>query len=137
MCDLNGFKHVNDAFGHLAGNEVLAAVARLLRAGCREYDFVARMGGDEFVMILPGVPVDAVVSKARAISSAAARAAEEACAGCGVSLSIGQARYPEDGGDADALLAKADEQMYRAKKSRDQMAGARGFDFDIVAGTIH
>ena len=53
VCDLDGFKQVNDRFGHLVGNKVLRAVGGALRESCREYDYVARMGGDEFVLVLP------------------------------------------------------------------------------------
>ena len=55
VCDLNGFKQINDQFGHLEGNRVLRDVAEALRCNCREYDYVARMGGDEFTLLLPGL----------------------------------------------------------------------------------
>ena len=54
VCDLDGFKQINDRFGHLEGNKVLRLVSEALRSRCREYDYVARMGGDEFVLLLPG-----------------------------------------------------------------------------------
>src|SRR5208337_3417406 len=54
VCDLDGFKQINDEFGHLAGNQVLEAFANQLKLACREYDYVSRMGGDEFVVIAPG-----------------------------------------------------------------------------------
>src|SRR6202171_3791516 len=63
VCDLDGFKQVNDRYGHLEGNKVLQSVAKGLSEGCREYDYVARMGGDEFVLILPGLTEEAVRSK--------------------------------------------------------------------------
>src|SRR5258708_17776696 len=55
VCDLDGFKAVNDRFGHLEGNRVLRVVSKGLQSVCRDYDYVARMGGDEFVIILPGL----------------------------------------------------------------------------------
>ena len=60
VCDVDGFKQVNDRFGHLEGNKVLRYVADVLRENCREYDYVARMGGDEFVILLPGSDREAV-----------------------------------------------------------------------------
>ena len=54
VCDLDGFKQINDRFGHMEGNKVLRLVSEALRSRCREYDYVARMGGDEFVLLLPG-----------------------------------------------------------------------------------
>ena len=55
VCDLDGFKAINDKVGHVAGNKVLKAFADKLALACREYDFVSRMGGDEFVLITPGL----------------------------------------------------------------------------------
>ncbi len=63
VLDLDGFKQVNDRFGHLEGNKVLKAVAAGLKSICREYDYVARMGGDEFVVLLPGVKPSDVDAK--------------------------------------------------------------------------
>src|SRR5258708_38353066 len=53
LCDLNGFKKVNDKFGHLTGNKLLQEVASKFKTSCREYDQVGRLGGDEFVFVLP------------------------------------------------------------------------------------
>ncbi len=60
VCDLDGFKQVNDHLGHLEGNRVLKVVAETLRGQCREYDYVARMGGDEFVLLMPGSRTEAI-----------------------------------------------------------------------------
>src|SRR5207248_2055852 len=63
VCDLDGFKQVNDRFGHLEGNRVLRLFADRLKEICREYDYVARMGGDEFVLIIPGLKPQAIQQK--------------------------------------------------------------------------
>ena len=77
VCDLDGFKQINDRFGHLEGNRVLRAVARALRLQCREYDTVARLGGDEFVLVLPGQKPESVSAKVEQLSSAVAEAGYE------------------------------------------------------------
>jgi diguanylate cyclase (GGDEF)-like protein/putative nucleotidyltransferase with HDIG domain len=120
VTDLDGFKAVNDRFGHLEGNRLLKAVAQTLKANCREYDYVARMGGDEFVMVLPGLKRDDMVPRMERISS---MVAEAACTVIGeevIGISIGAVHAPEDGKDAEALLAEADKRMYRMKEQRKE-----------------
>jgi diguanylate cyclase (GGDEF)-like protein len=107
---------VNDCHGHLVGNKVLRAVGNALRESCREYDYVARMGGDEFVLILPASDrqnMQQRIDELREIGGAAG------CAVTGMqmmTMSIGEAFYPQDGDDAEQLLAVADRRMYRAKQ---------------------
>ncbi|HVN07068.1 MAG TPA: HD domain-containing phosphohydrolase [Bryobacteraceae bacterium] len=113
VCDLDGFKQINDRFGHLEGNKVLRQVADELRNRCREYDYVARMGGDEFVLLMPGSDRRSIQHRLAEIRQLAIGAA-----GSGVSMSLGEAYYPEDGSDAEELLAEADKRMYKAKQLR-------------------
>ncbi|HVN06713.1 MAG TPA: diguanylate cyclase [Bryobacteraceae bacterium] len=115
VCDLDGFKQVNDHLGHLEGNRVLKTVAETLRDRCREYDYVSRMGGDEFVLLMPGSGGDAIQER---IGELRQIAIETAIPAHRVSMSIGQACYPEDGSDAEELLAAADKRMYAAKQAR-------------------
>ncbi len=115
VCDLDGFKQINDRFGHLEGNKVLRLVAEALRSRCREYDYVARMGGDEFVLLLPGSDRRAVQNRIAEIRQIAI---ETGIAGGGLSLSLGEAYFPEDGCDAEELLAEADRRMYKSKQLR-------------------
>jgi diguanylate cyclase (GGDEF)-like protein len=112
---VDGFKQVNDRFGHLEGNKVLRYVADVLRENCREYDYVARMGGDEFVILLPGSDREAVRRRITEFQSIACDAGG-AVNGLGVvTLSVGEAFYPDDGSDAEQLLAEADRRMYKSK----------------------
>ncbi len=116
LCDLDGFKQVNDRFGHLAGDQVLRAFASGLRDCVREYDHVARMGGDEFVLILPGLKPEVVQAKIQQISAIARRAGLQVCGEDTVGLSVGMASAPSDGSAAEDLLAQADRRMYRVKQ---------------------
>src|SRR5277367_3424469 len=114
--DMDGFKQINDRFGHLEGNRVLRLFAQALKESCREYDYVARMGGDEFVVVAPGLPADSAAKKADQLRDLAKQAGVEVCAEDILSLSVGQAVYPEDGKDAEDLLAEADRRMYMEKQ---------------------
>ncbi|MGD0364888.1 MAG: HD domain-containing phosphohydrolase [Bryobacteraceae bacterium] len=116
VCDLDGFKQVNDRFGHLEGNKVLRNVADALRSRCREYDYVARMGGDEFVLLLPGGDRKSIQGRIAEIRLLAVDTSTPA--GSNVSMSLGEAFFPDDGEDAEELLAEADKRMYKAKNLR-------------------
>jgi diguanylate cyclase (GGDEF)-like protein len=116
VCDVDGFKQVNDRFGHLEGNKVLRYVADVLRGTCREYDYVARMGGDEFVILLPGSDREAVKRRISEFQSIACDATPLLNGAGVIRLSVGEAFYPEDGSDAEQLLAGADRRMYKSKQ---------------------
>jgi len=116
VCDLNGFKAVNDEHGHLQGDKVLRAFAEGLRESFREYDYVARMGGDEFVIVAPGLLPSAVEEMTERLSTIATQAALRVCPGASLSASVGHAFYLQDGTDAEQLLNAADHRMYRCKQ---------------------
>jgi diguanylate cyclase (GGDEF)-like protein/putative nucleotidyltransferase with HDIG domain len=116
VSDMDGFKQINDRFGHLEGNRVLRLFAQALKDSCREYDYVARMGGDEFVVIAPGLAADAAGKKAEQMRALARQAGSEVCGEDILSLSVGRAMFPEDGKDAEQLLAEADRRMYMEKQ---------------------
>jgi len=118
VSDMDGFKQINDRFGHLEGNRVLRLFAQALKETCREYDYVARMGGDEFVVVAPGLTADAAKKKAEQLRELAKLAGREVCREDILSLSVGQALYPEDGSDAEELLAEADRRMYIEKQQQ-------------------
>ena len=124
VCDLDGFKLVNDRFGHLEGNKLLHTVAQALKESCREYDYVARMGGDEFVLVLPGgtpAGMDAHIKRLRTVTT---RAGREICGADWLDISVGQAFFPEDGSDAEGLLAEADKRMYKEKQKQKSRVSA-------------
>ena len=118
VSDMDGFKQINDRFGHLEGNRVLRLFAQALKDSCREYDYVARMGGDEFVVIAPGLAADAAGKKAEQMRALARQAGSEVCGEDLLSLSVGRAMYPDDGKDAEQLLAEADRRMYLEKQKQ-------------------
>jgi diguanylate cyclase (GGDEF)-like protein/putative nucleotidyltransferase with HDIG domain len=131
VCDMNGFKMINDRYGHLEGNRLLHSVAKKLKESCREYDYVARMGGDEFVLVLPGLQPDQLAQKIERLKVIVADTGHEIFGQETLSLSIGHAMFPEDGVDADRLLSEADRRMYIAKqKEKLTLVGPRGFAFE-------
>jgi diguanylate cyclase (GGDEF)-like protein/putative nucleotidyltransferase with HDIG domain len=123
VCDLDGFKQINDRFGHLEGNKVLRRFASRLREICREYDYVARLGGDEFIVIAPGLTREAAEEKAMAINQLALQVAREVCHQEMFSVSVGIAFFSEDGSDAEQLLAEADRRMYIVKQIHHEKLG--------------
>ena len=127
VLDLDRFKAVNDAYGHAEGDKVLVAAAAKLRSIVREGDLVARLGGEEFALILPGVGGE---RGAEAAERARSAIAEVAVGGAALTCSGGVAAYPEDARDAGALLELADGAMSQATRSgRDQ---SRRYDRRLV-----
>ncbi|MEO3713693.1 bifunctional diguanylate cyclase/phosphodiesterase [Roseateles flavus] len=114
--DLDGFKEINDSVGHAAGDAVLKALALRLRHLVRESDTVARIGGDEFVILIDQVsdPEDVDVV-ARKIRDALAEPVQWEGRELRVGASVGVGRFPEHGQDAETLMVAADQAMYRAK----------------------
>ncbi|PWU01185.1 MAG: hypothetical protein C5B51_23495 [Terriglobia bacterium] len=115
VSDLDGFKQVNDRYGHLVGNKLLQLVSTGLQQSCREYDYVARMGGDEFVMVLAGLKEEDLADKLTRIEEVVLNAGLSVCGEPLIAISVGAAFYPQDGADAESLLAEADRRMYLTK----------------------
>jgi diguanylate cyclase (GGDEF)-like protein len=133
-CDLDGFKAVNDRFGHEAGDQVLQATAARLRRGVRSSDFVARLGGDEFVAVLPNAPDASILSALVArLRDDLAKAPIEGLTDDEISASIGVASYPLDGDTADTLLAAADRAMYQVKQNRSTRHGTEKLAAEAAA----
>jgi diguanylate cyclase (GGDEF)-like protein/PAS domain S-box-containing protein len=118
LLDLDGFKPINDTFGHDAGDLILIEVAERLSKSLREVDTVARLGGDEFVLVISGLRGESEF-QASLERVLAALAAPYAVAGTTASLSgsIGVTLFPDDDSDADTLIRHADQAMYIAKQA--------------------
>jgi diguanylate cyclase (GGDEF)-like protein len=95
----------------------LRAVGAALRDSCREYDYVARMGGDEFVLVLPASDCESMTRRIGELRDIGARACCAITGMDGMTMSVGEAFFPTDGTDAEQLLAEADRRMYRAKRA--------------------
>ena len=118
--DLNHFKDINDVHGHHVGDAVLTEVAKRLTASIRYSDSIARLGGDEFAVLLEGLQGrEDILVAARAIEQALSVESDFFGIDLVITASIGQAMYPDDGGDEDALVRAADAAMYRIKHSRE------------------
>ncbi len=117
LLDLDRFKAVNDTFGHDMGDELLKAVSERLKACVREIDTVARMGGDEFTIILEGISsIQNILVVAKRITESIATPFELKGHHISVGVSIGITIYPHDDHPVDELLKHADMAMYRAKQ---------------------
>jgi len=136
VCDLDGFKQINDRFGHLEGNRLLHLFAQRLKETCREYDYVARMGGDEFVIVAPGLKPDNALQKVEVAIEIATRSGREVCGEDVISLSAGLAVYPDDGEDPEELLAEADRRMYVMKQQHHRQKDLEAADKALAAGTV-
>jgi diguanylate cyclase (GGDEF)-like protein len=114
LLDLDHFKQINDRFGHARGDDVLAAVGALLDSTKRESDFIGRLGGEEFLLLLPdtgGSDNLVVAEKIRDAVSAIAVPGVDTL----ITASLGLAVYPDDAADPETLLRHADRALYTAK----------------------
>lgn len=119
VVDVDHFKHINDSRGHLAGDEVLRSLARVLDDQVREMDLVSRFGGEEFAILLPSCSTEDAERVGQRIRTAVSTASGL----LGVTVSIGVATLPAHAGNGIALVAAADQALYAAKRGgRDQVA---------------
>ncbi|MET8845702.1 GGDEF domain-containing protein [Amycolatopsis sp. NPDC004625] len=123
MIDLDHFKRINDTYGHLTGDDVLAAVAVAISGSVRQGDTVGRFGGEEFVVLLPGIGRADVLAIAERVRVAVGELNVVISTGTGtvrvsgLSVSIGVARHPDAGPTLDDVLRTADAALYRAKEA--------------------
>lgn len=137
MLDLDGFKAVNDSFGHKAGDRLLKEISLVILGQLREYDFLARYGGDEFVALIPeSVPEDVTELSNRIEAAVAAfelKVGEDRIAKVGVSL--GSSSFERFGGNFDEMIAAADKAMYLRKTHRKQIAKPAAYPEPVAVPT--
>lgn len=125
--DIDRLKPVNDHYGHRAGDRLLAETARRLEGAMRRYDFVARVGGDEFLAIMSGLDSQGTDRRAAQLREVVARRPIAVAHGVTIdaSVSVGAAAYPQDGEGAEDLVAVSDQRMYADKRAgRDESTRA-------------
>ncbi|MFL6466753.1 MAG: diguanylate cyclase [Pyrinomonadaceae bacterium] len=139
VMDLDGFKSVNDSFGHKTGDKMLKAVSIAIRDQLREYDFLARYGGDEFVAIIPETDNENINSLNERINDAVNELRLEVEGGlfAQVGISLGSASFPEHGESLDGLIEAADKAMYIAKEAnRRRRKQQRNDDLTVQLGLV-
>ena len=117
IIDLDNFKRINDSLGHQVGDELLVTIAQRLGERMRAGDTVARMGGDEFALLLPDVDETSLRDMADTVVEKLARPVSVGAYDLHITASIGVTRFPQDGVDATTLMRNADVAMYRAKSA--------------------
>jgi diguanylate cyclase (GGDEF)-like protein len=128
IIDIDHFKKFNDAYGHLAGDDVLRKMGNVFRESIRNCDYAARYGGEEFIIFMPEIGQDDGVKAAERIRGSVAKEKIDANGhSVTVTISVGIASFPEHGDDAQAIISKADEALYQAKR--------RGRDRVVLAGS--
>ena len=118
MMDVNEFKHINDTYGHLVGDQVLRKIAEVLQRSVRRSDAVVRFGGDEFVAVFPDIPETKFRDKLQELETAVREAALPDHPALRVSISVGGVYGP---GRVSHMIGKADDLMYRAKRGKDDI----------------
>ena len=137
ILDIDHFKGFNDTYGHAMGDVVLKKVANVLRSGLRKGDVLARFGGEEFVILLPGVSSRSALELAERIR-ASVESADVHPGGPRkhVTVSVGVSLFPDDGGHGEELLQTADEALYAAKETgRNRAVVYRAVDAAKVSKT--
>jgi diguanylate cyclase (GGDEF)-like protein len=118
MIDVDHFKQLNDKYGHLAGDQVLHGIAKIIKTNIREIDIAGRYGGEEFCVVLPDTDKSGACFAAQRIREATERTAIKAYDNnVNVTVSIGIAIFPQDGMNAEEIIDKADWALYKAKKN--------------------
>jgi diguanylate cyclase (GGDEF)-like protein/putative nucleotidyltransferase with HDIG domain len=125
VCDIDGFKKVNDQHGHITGDQLLRSIGPQLRQSCRGADYVARVGGDEFVVVMGDLNHAAAEQRMRDFDRIVREAGRSLCGEEIVALSCGCVHFPADGATAEQLLAEADRRMYKQKQEHQSARPVR------------
>jgi diguanylate cyclase (GGDEF)-like protein len=131
MCDINGLKLINDSFGHDSGDVLLKKAAEIIRKACRKEDIIARMGGDEFVVILPRTTADDTLKVSDHIKEMASK---EKVANIELSISYGYETKTSDEQSVVEIIANAENHMYRHKLS--ERSSMRSKTIDLIMNTL-
>ena len=122
-CDLDGFNQVNYRHGHLSGDEFLKRVASILQSNCRSSDYVARTGGDEFMVLFTGADAAELTGRLESLDWKVRQEGRDMFGDESISISTGLACFPENGADVDSLRAYARRELERAKQARRAPVG--------------
>jgi diguanylate cyclase (GGDEF)-like protein/putative nucleotidyltransferase with HDIG domain len=120
LCGLEGIGYVHESFGREAAEKTLQFVTRRFRERCRDVDYLAWRGGDDFVFVLPGWPVEAVDAQISTLTHVARQAGLELWAADLLSLSAGAVTFPEHGDTPETLLTEAEKRMFAARRSKSE-----------------
>jgi diguanylate cyclase (GGDEF)-like protein len=118
LADIDEFRRVNEAYGRSIGDQLLKLVAGILRDNSRTVDYVARVGGDEFVLLLAAARPEDLAGKIEALDRLVANACRGLCGEESSGLAVGVACFPENGADAESLMAFAAQALAGAKETR-------------------
>lgn len=118
LCDIDEFRRVNELYGRSTGDQLLKLVSTILRNNSRSADYVARVGGDEFALLLAAARPDDLAGKIESLDRLVANACRSLCGGEASGLAVGVACFPENGADAESLIAFAEEALAHAKEAR-------------------
>jgi diguanylate cyclase (GGDEF)-like protein len=118
LCDIDEFQRLNQLFGPITGDELLKQVSNILRTNSRSGDYVARVGGDEFVLLLASARPEELAGKIESLDRLVANACRGLCGEENSGLAVGVACFPENGADTESLMAFAEQSLAQAKEAR-------------------
>jgi diguanylate cyclase (GGDEF)-like protein len=125
MLDLDHFKEYNDAYGHNAGDELLCALGQMIQETTRREDIACRFGGEEFLLIMPGAPMDVALDRAQVLNEGVKRLHLQSASLKAITISAGVAIFPDHGSSGKEVIQAADTALYQAKEAgRDRVVVA-------------